>query len=361
MPDAALPVFDLAGAAYDRGRQQAALAPERAADVGVAVTLRLRELGRALAAPKVVEWLDLQHAFTRDHDPDGFVEVQGIAEGFGLAADALFASLFGNAVADLAGDPALSEACTAWAAPHGESGPIVVKNRDARGAAAALACVTRHRDPEWGGRRVLCVGSLGAPGALAGGINTDGLAVADTEVGTPDHGEGWLRGLLMNRMLRDCATVAEAVALAFRVPHAGGGTIVMADAKGAVAAVELTHGAVAAEDPGDTGYVARSNHFASERLAGHDIAPHRDAGARVSRARVATLDQALRAIEIPYPLETVRKLMARHGDSASAGLCRHDAGRGVRTIAGMIFECRAPALLVSNGPPCEGRWTRIEP
>jgi isopenicillin-N N-acyltransferase-like protein len=361
LPDTPLPVLDLAGSAYDRGRQQATLAPDRAADVGVAVTLRLRELGRALAAPKVVEWLDLQHAYTRDHDPEGFVEVQGIAEGFGIAADALFASLYGNVIANLAGDAALSDACTAWAAPHGASGPIVVKNRDGRGPAASLACVTRHRDPEWGGRRVLCVGSFGAPGALAGGINTDGLAVVDTEVGTPDHGEGWLRALLMNRMLRDCATVAEAVALAFGVPHAGGGTLVMADAKGAVAAVELVHGAVTAEDPGDTGYVARSNHFTSERLAGRDLAPYGDAGARVSRARLATLDHALRALEAPYPLDTLRTIMARHGDSASAGLCRHDPGRGVHTFSGMIFECRAPALQISQGPPCEGRWLRVEP
>jgi hypothetical protein len=359
MPDAALPVLDLAGSAYDRGRRQAELAPERAADVGVAVTLRLRELGRALAAPKVVAWLDLQHEFTRDHDPDGYVEVQGIAEGFGVAPDALFASLYGNVIADLAGEPALSDACTAWAAPHGENGAIVVKNRDARGAARALACVTRHADPDWAGRRVLCVGSLGAPGALAGGINTDGLAVADTEVGTPDHGVGSLRALLTNRLLRECATVAEAVALAFRVPHAGGGTLVMADATGAVAAVELTHGAVAAEDPGATGHVARSNHFTSERLAGRDLAPHRDAGARLSRARLATLDHAVRGLSLPFAQDEVRKVMARHGDSASAALCRHDPGRGVHTICGMIFDCRERALHVSSGPPCEGRWQRV--
>jgi hypothetical protein len=161
--------------------------------------------------PKVIGWLDAQHAFMRDNDPDGYVEVQGIAEGFGIAADALFACFYGNIIADLAGEPSLSEACTVWAAPRGENGPIVVKNRDARGAHGNLQCVFRHTDPEWSGRRVICVGSLGAPGAFAGGINTNGLAVADTQVGTADHGEGWLRSFLMTRILRECATVAEAV------------------------------------------------------------------------------------------------------------------------------------------------------
>ena len=93
-----------------------------------------------------------------------------------------------------------------------------MKNRDHRGAVGGLQRVFRHADPEWGGRRVLCVSSLGAPGAFAGGINTDGLAVADTQVGTSDHGEGWLRPFLMTRLLRECATVADAVAP--RLPRA---------------------------------------------------------------------------------------------------------------------------------------------
>ena len=234
-------ILDLRGAAYDRGRLQAQLSPDRIADVTVAVTRRLRELGPALAVPKVVEWLDAQHAFMRENDPDGFVEVQGIAEGFGIAADALFACSYGNVVADLAGEPALADACTAWATTRAEGGTVVVKNRDSRGAQSELERVFRHIDPEWAGRRILCVGSLGAPGAFAGGINTDGLAVADTQVGTTDHGEGWLRPFLMTRLLRECTTVAEAVALVFRVPHAGGGTLLMGDATGAVAAIELAH------------------------------------------------------------------------------------------------------------------------
>ena len=184
---------------------QAELCPDRIADVTVAVTRRLRELGPALAVPQVVDWLDAQHTFTRDNDPDGYVEVQGIAEGFGIAADALFACFYGNVIADLASEPALADACTAWAAPHGAHGPVVVKNRDFRGRYLGLQCVFRHEDPEWAGRRILCVGSLGSPGAYSSGINTDGLAVADTQVGTIDHGEGWLRGFLMTRILRECS------------------------------------------------------------------------------------------------------------------------------------------------------------
>ena len=361
MPAPTGQILDLRGSAYDRGRLQAQLHPDRIADVTVAVTRRLRELGPALALPKVVSWLDAQHAFTRDNDPDGYVEVQGIAEGFGIAADALFACYYGNVIADLAEQPALADACTAWATPLGVNGPVVVKNRDFRGKHIDLQCVFRHTDPEWAGRRILCVGSLGAPGAFSGGLNTNGLAVADTQVGTVDHGEGWLRSFLMTRILRECATVSEAVGLIFRTPHAGGGTLLLGDATGAVAAIELAHHAVAADEPGDSGYVARTNHYVSERLRGRDLAPPDDIGARTSRARIATLDHALRELPVPYPIEAIKTLMARHGDSASAALCRHEEGRDTRTIGSAIYDCKSAALHVSFESPCQGRWERILP
>ena len=101
MPAPGALIQDLRGSAYDRGRLQAQLNPDRIAEVTVAVTRRLREIGPALAIPKVIGWLDAQHAFMRDNDPDGYVEVQGIAEGFGIAADALFACLYSNVIADL--------------------------------------------------------------------------------------------------------------------------------------------------------------------------------------------------------------------------------------------------------------------
>jgi isopenicillin-N N-acyltransferase like protein len=354
-------VLDLRGSAYDRGRQQAKFCPDRIADVSVSVTRRLRELGPSLALPKVVDWLDAQHAFLRDNDPDGYVEVQGIAEGFGIAADALLATYYSNVIADLAERPALPDACTAWATPRGETGSMVVKNRDSRATQGSLQYVLRHEDPEWTGRRILCVGSLGAPGAYSGGINTNGLAVADTQVGTPDHGEGWMRSFLMTRILRECATVSEAVGLVFRTPHSGGGTLLIGDPTGAVAAIELGYRAVAAEEPGDNGYVARTNHFVSERLSGHDLAPPDDIGARASRARIATLDHALRELRLPFSIDAVKTLMARHGDSASAPLCRHEEARGTRTIGSAIFDCKTPALHFSFDSPCIGHWERIVP
>jgi len=165
----------------------------------------------------------------------------------------------------------------------------------------------------------------------------------------------------MTHLLRECATVAEAIALVFRVRHAGGGTLLLGDATGAVAAVELGHRSVAAEEPGDSGFVARSNHFATERMRGRDLAPPDDIAARASRARLATLEHAMRAMPLPLELDSIRALMSRHGDSASAGLCRHEAEHDTRTLSCAIYDCKAPALHFSFDAPCVGRWERIEP
>jgi len=137
--------------------------------------------------------------------------------------------------------------------------------------------------------------------------------------------------------------------------------LLLGDATGAVAAVELAHRALAAEEPGDTGYVARSNHYVSDRLRGEDLAPLDDIGTRTSRARIATLDHALRALPLPFALDAVKSLMARHGDSASAALCRHEEGRAIQTISCAIFDCKSPALHFAFDAPCRGRWLRIEP
>src|SRR3546814_11080289 len=84
---------------------------------------------------------------------------------------------------------------------------------------------------------MLCVGSLGAPGAYSSGMNSDGLALADTAVATTDHGVGWLRYFLLTRLLARHATVAAPLSALRGLAPAGGGSLVLAHAGGAPPAV----------------------------------------------------------------------------------------------------------------------------
>jgi hypothetical protein len=322
------PLVVLEGGAYARGLGQARACP----DTGPAVrdAIRSRVAAAATDTQAARGFLAAQREATARLAPEALAEIAGIAEGFGLAADEVFVFLHLGCLADLAALPDDRDGCTAFA-----RGGVVAKNRDFRPEHAALQRVFAHRDPAWNGRSVLCLGSLGAPGAWSSGMNSDGLALADTQIPTAAHGPGMLRYVLMNRLLADCASVAEAVALIRALPHAGGGSLVLADASGAAAAAELRHGRVEIEQGA---CVARTNHYTG--------APDPLAPAGHSQARLATLRAALAGTADP------RAILALHAPEA---LCRHAAEPSL-TLAGAVYDTVHCTASIAFGPPCTAPW-----
>jgi len=322
-------VVVLRGDARMRGLGQAMACPEAGPAVRQAIRTRLA------AAPANRRFLAAQRDATARLAPEALAEIAGIAAGFELEAGEVFDFLHLGCLADLAAAPDDRDGCSAFACDG-----LVAKNRDFRPEHAALQRIFLHEDPAWRGGRVLCLGSLGAPGAWSSGMNGAGLALADTQIATADHGPGLLRYFLMNRLLADCATVAEALATIAAMPHAGGGSLVLADATGAVAAVELRHGRV---DVARTAPAARTNHYtaAPEALTapGHSV------------GRLATLRAALATGGDP------RAVLALHAPTA---LCRH-APDASPTLSAAIWEVRAGAAQIALGPPCTAHWRRFVP
>ncbi len=318
----------LEGDARERGLGQARACPDAAPAVRAAIRDRLA--AAATGTPGARAFLAAQRDATARLAPEALAELAGIAEGFGLDADEVFVFLHLGCLADLAARPDDGDGCTAFARAG-----RVAKNRDFRPEHAALQRAFAHRDPAWGGRSVLCLGSLGAPGAWSSGMNSDGLALADTQIPTAAHGPGLLRYFLMNRLLAGCATVAEALDLIRAVPHAGGGSLVLADASGAAAAVELRHGRVEIEQ---AACVSRTNHYTG--------APDPLAPVGHSAARLATLRAALPGIADP------RALLALH---APEPLCRHDPDPSL-TLAGAVYDTPRRTAAIAFGPPCTAPW-----
>lgn len=353
-------VFDplvLRGDAFVRGQLQARLCPDQACAVRSAVHGRLDGLGAVLRAPWAVKYLADQWAFCRDHDAPGLAETRGLADGFGIAAETLFAYLHANVLADLATPAPLErDGCTAWAARRpGGDGAWVVKNRDYRGEHGALQRVFFHADPAWGQRTMACVGSLGSPGAFSSGINSDGLAVVDTQIDTHDHGVGWLRYFLMTHLLRHCGTVHGALESIAALPHAGGGSLVIGDATGAVAAVELGHRFQLRETPTAT-WIVRTNHYSDHSMAPEGLQRQGDAALQNSIDRHARVSAALRRLHGSLALAEIQALMAGHDLDGAAGPCRHADAGGSRTLSTVIYQTRIPSIVMSHGAPCQGPW-----
>lgn len=349
----------LSGSPFERGRQQAERCPKAAAAVAAGVRGRLRQLADVVGKREIVDYLRAQRELTERLCPEAIDEVRGICAGFVLREDELFAYLHLGIVRDLAAVPAAAEGCTAWAIPDPRYGAIVGKNRDFRGEHQALQRVFRHSDPRWGERRVLCVGSLGSPGAYSSGINSDGLVVVDTNVATADHGVGLLRYFLMSHLLAACANVADALRAVRSLEHAGGGTLVLGDASGATAAVELGHRAVEVEQPTNA-WVARTNHFLSKALAGKTLVDASEPLAASSARRLDVIRRAL-AGAAQWDLDTAAAIMGGHRQGASEALCRHGQDADARTISCSIFLCQPTTLHFSSGPPCEAPWLRMVP
>ena len=355
VPLAAMPLI-LSGDAGARGRGQAADAEAdpsrvRAATIGRVETAR----AEGVLDTQALAYLRAQRAFHETHDPQGMAELGGIAEGFGLDPDELFAHLHLGTLRDLKDGAALVEGdgCSAWAVPDGPDGPMLVKNRDYSGTHLGIQKVSLHTGPDVTTGSMLCVGSLGSPGAYSSGINAAGLALADTHVAVTTHRVGWLRYFLMTRILATCTTVEEALEFIWGVPHAGGGTLVLADASGAIAAAEL-----GAAKPGVcTGPVVwRTNHFIIPGLAEDTLSPFGDLIVGNSQTRFDYLEAQLPSRG--WQIADAANLMRTHADSAplAAPLCQHQEGDASETLSSSIYSCRLRTLTFSEGRPCAGHW-----
>jgi len=350
--------FVLSGNAEARGRGQAASAAADPARVRAATLGRVESAqadGVLDAAARA--YLAAQRAFHEAHDPAGMAELAGIAGGFGLDPEALFAHLHLGTLRDLSGggDPVEEDGCSAWAVPAGPDGPMVVKNRDYSGVHLGIQQVALHSGPDIATGAMLCVGSLGSPGAYSSGINAAGLALADTQVAVATHRVGWLRYFLMTRLLATCATVDEALDFIRRVPHAGGGTLILADVGGAVAAVELgAAGPQVATGP----VVWRTNHYVLPGLEGETLYPFGDLVVGNSAARFDYLRDRLPGH--PWDGPAAAQLMRTHAGSApnAAPLCQHGEGGDSETLSSSIYSCTLRTLTFSEGRPCAGHWLK---
>jgi len=342
-------VLDLDGSAEARGRGQAQAGRAeqvRAATVGRVAQARADGLIDAAAE----DYLAAQRALHMQIDPEGLAELDGIAAGFDLDPAEMFAHLHLGTLRDLKGGARLDDGCSAWAVAEGPDGPLVVKNRDFSGTHLGIQTVARHAGPDITTGAMLCLGSLGSPGAYSSGINARGFALADTQVAVRHHRVGWLRYFLMTRLLARCSTVAEALALIRAHPHAGGGTLVMADATGAAAAVELgASGPQVARGP----WVLRTNHYVSRALAEDTLLPAGDVIASNSKRRYDFLAATLPTRR--WGRAAAQALMATHPEQG-APVCQHGADDGTMTIASAVYSCRAPGLLLCAGSPCRDAW-----
>lgn len=349
-------IVRLDGGPIERARAQIRAAGPRIDTVRAAMLGRLGDARALLARDDARRYLTRMREVLSERDPAAAAEIAVLADGYGLSYKDLFDALHLAVVADhctVVDGP--GDGCTAWAALDSEAGAILAKNRDYGGRWPLPPAVFRIADPAWGGRTLLCVGSFGAPGAYSSGINDDGLALADTQIGSLDNGVGLLRYFVMTDILANCVDVDAALARMRAMPHCGGGSLVLADRHGAMAAVELGHSTIAV-DRGNGRWVARTNHFTDGALA--DKTRDDARGQANSLARLRTVRTWLEGNAVTDA--SARVVMSGHDGPAGMGLCRHGDTPESRTISSTIFRPQLRAMTVADGTPCSSPWDRYQ-
>jgi len=344
----AVPV-QLVGSAYERGFLQSKFVGHDA--VTSAIEFRL-DLNRGVYSNlSVRKYLEQQWDFAQQHCVEELAEMVGVADGFGIDTRRLFDFLHMGIVKNLNTSVLGGDGCSTWAVSLPGIGPAVGKNRDFMGEHAGLQTVFLHQNSAWpNGQRMLCVGSFGAPGAYSSGVNSDGLTIVDTQVATSDYGVGWLRYFLMTRILNGFHDVNSALDYIKSVPHAGGGSLILSDTTGKMAAVDLGHKSISISERLG-GWVARTNHFEAGSV------PNRDNGIPIDADSIERKKSLIAGLEEKdRSIARVIALMASHTKNGEEGLCCHGGLGDTRTLSGAIYLCKSRKLYFTNGNPCVGNW-----
>jgi isopenicillin-N N-acyltransferase-like protein len=175
-------------------------------------------------------------------------------------------------------------------------------------------------------------------------------------VRTLNVGLGALRYYLMDAILFRCGDVAEALDLIRSMPHIGGGNLVLGDAAGHIAAIQLGHGKVVIhEDPG-CGWLARTNHFIDPELAA-DLVSGPETEARMdSESRVAFIEARLQGGVSGWAEANCRAVLSSQGEDGYAPICRDTPT--TLTLSGAVFDASGRTMLQSFGRPSGGQWRR---
>ncbi len=368
-------LFDLRGEQYEIGFQQGLQARE--AIHHLAANLHQLEAFQvqkpALVPFKIFEGMAMRRAVGEmwgdisEHCPRQKARMEGIAKGAEISESVLFLALAGELM--LAQANYRLGACTAAGVNAERSAlgePMVIKNFDYP-LFFQPYYITRLCQPA---ESYATLDVTVAP--LAGchdGVNERGLCISyNYGYGTDMPNVNVPVTLLVQETLENCADTGEAVEFIRSAKRSGGAILLVADAFGRMATVELSSNFSGVREPED-GILINSNHYRCREMVSYDIP--RNAyytsknvralrGVRVhesSELRYARAEQLFSGMEL-IGMRDLLGVFSDHGESGRGDdntICRH--GSYFSTTCSMIMLPRSRRLLVAYGNPCEAVFT----
>lgn len=336
----------LSGSPYEQGILQSKRCPESVGLVRNRILAQLNTNKSLFHSEKNTSIISEQLKITETFLPDTIQEIQGIADGFDLKVLELFNYYYLRLLLDIDG-------CSTVAVSR-PNGSILGKNRDLAPGSNAMQRIFMYKNPETHYRKILSVGSLGAPCGYSSGINTEGFCLSDTNIPTTDHGPGVYRYFLMGHLLRSCTSVKQALETMRALPHSGGGALILADRAGDIAAAELGHTKQIFKKAKT--FLVKTNHFTSSQLSSNNLTKDRTLKLKNSIARLRFMNAELTEHHLYFDPEKTVELLKSHDFKNGGSICRHHRKGDAITISGAVYVCADKKMYFSNGNPCSSEW-----
>ncbi len=336
---ASFPYVQVSGSAYAMGVQHGAQAGDLIRKYLLLierVTQRPRdELGRnALRFVPLIERLS----------PAYMEEVRGLAAGAEISFEE---AMLCQARAEAAYQQ--DEGCSAFAltgAATAGGQTLAGQNQDLPVEYSDVAIVL-HVQPDDGRPRAVMFTFAGQLGYM--GLNSAGVALFANAL----YDYTWQLGLPkypVKRAILEQRTTADAVRLVEQHPLCSANNLVIADASGAIADVEVRPDGLAIYADTHPDRRVHTNHYVTPQYAALETNSLPDSCPRLDR-----LNELVQAQWGQITVASLQAIMADHAGEPS-GLCRHGA-HGFHTISGYIAEPTRGVLHVRRGHGCTGSWT----
>ncbi|TEU13326.1 MAG: hypothetical protein E3J21_18925 [Anaerolineales bacterium] len=361
--DTEIPLITIGGTPYEMGRQHGLQVVHLRPLIVEAIKARFAQIKSDGPDERFESLVRETTEVLREVDPPILEMIRGQAEALELDFDILLrydlvSYLREDLITRRAANSA-DEGCTTWAAvgsatANGE--PLLVKNRDYRPEHLPLQVLATATPAV--GYRYIYGSSAGSPGVFNSGLNERGLAIADTSVHSTDIGPGLPDYSLMMHILEEHDTVCSALDYASSAPRMGRNNLILADAGGDVAVVELGYHHFAIVKARNS-IVVNTNHFVSPRLKESfvDCTPTPVKGN--SFHRYALVRRELEAARGSIDVALAQRLMATHAGPL-ASICRHlELDGRLATIATTIYQPARRALRFCHGYPCQSSYQTI--
>jgi isopenicillin-N N-acyltransferase-like protein len=354
-----LPLLHLRGSPYEQGRQQGQALRERI-DHNVALYFARFagevRLGRREVLSRAARYL----AAIEAHSPDYYAGMRGLADGCGrdlaeLAAlnvryEILYYQFGANAMAD---------GCTALAVTPEAAGGRLLIGQNWDWIPGVQGALLHTIEPD--GLETLSFTEAGIFGGKIG-LNSAGVGLVVNGLTTTDDDWSRLNAPFHVRCYailraRDLDAAIRVVADA---PRACSTNFVIAQTPDQVVNIEAAPDRVRLIEPAG-GCLAHTNHLLDPRALG--VAEPPSAFRPGSCHRLARMDQLLQAMR-PATIESLQGALRDHDGNPNA-ICRHPDSSAApdaqyTTVLSALMDLEARAMYVSDGPPCESDYQRID-